>query len=111
MYKGQGQLVAATGRSQYQLNPDKPSALQFRQARTQRAITWTEGLDDAVPGAPAKAQIKALGLVATPTPGLLAGPRCFLANPPAPPNPLAVPRNESRGPCSRRCRASQLPTR
>jgi nitrogen fixation/metabolism regulation signal transduction histidine kinase len=89
LWSAAGQLIAATGRSQYQLSPDKPSAQQFRQARAQRAITWTEGLDDAMPGVPAKAQIKALVQVGSASLGLLAEPRYLLATLPLPPNLVA----------------------
>ena len=89
LWSGTGQLLAATGRSQYQLNPDRPSVQQFRQARAQRAITWTEGLEDAIPGAPAKAQIKALVLASSASLGLLAEPRFLLATLILPPNLVA----------------------
>jgi nitrogen fixation/metabolism regulation signal transduction histidine kinase len=65
LWNSNGQLIAATGASRYQLNPDRPTQAQLRNARTQRAVTWIEGLDDA-PAAAAPlpaAQIKALVLV------------------------------------------------
>jgi len=41
-----GQLIASVGASQLQLTPERPGAQQFRAARSQRVVTWVEGLDD-----------------------------------------------------------------
>jgi nitrogen fixation/metabolism regulation signal transduction histidine kinase len=60
LWGSSGKLIAAAGRSRYQLNPDLPAQSQFRAARTQRVVTWIDGLDDGITGDPAKAQIKAL---------------------------------------------------
>jgi nitrogen fixation/metabolism regulation signal transduction histidine kinase len=79
LWSASGQLIAATGQSRYQLNPDRPTQQQFRNARTQRALTWIEGLDDAVPGVAGNARIKALVLVSSSSLGLLAEPRFLLA--------------------------------
>ena len=79
LWSASGQLIAATGQSRYQLNPDRPTQQQFRNARTQRALTWIEGLDDAVPGVVGNARIKALVLVSSSSLGLLAEPRFLLA--------------------------------
>ena len=59
-----GKLVASVGESQFQLMPQQPTALQFRNARAQRVVTWNEGLDDASPGSEPRARIKALAVVA-----------------------------------------------
>ncbi|MDD2925652.1 HAMP domain-containing protein, partial [Rhodoferax sp.] len=58
-----GRLVAAVGQSRFQLTPDLPSPQQFRAARTQRTISWIEGLEDSVAGEPSVARIKVLALV------------------------------------------------
>ena len=58
-----GQLIASVGQSQLQLNPERPTSQQFRNARSQRALTWIEGLDDAGPEGARSARIKALALV------------------------------------------------
>jgi len=63
-----GQLVASVGESKFQLNPEKPPPQQFRKARSQRAVTWVEGLDEASAASPQPARIKALVMV--PTAGL-----------------------------------------
>ncbi|MEY4884219.1 MAG: hypothetical protein RIS34_2073 [Pseudomonadota bacterium] len=57
------QLIAGAGQSRFQLNPEKPTPQQFRNARTQRTLSWIEGLDDVSPGAISKARIKALVVV------------------------------------------------
>lgn len=75
LWSASGQLISTAGQASYQLNTDKPSPSQFRNARLQRAITWIEGLDDAVPGAPPNARMKALVLVSGLTVGLLGEPR------------------------------------
>lgn len=60
VWTGSGRLIASVGQSRFQLSPDKPSSSQFRTARQERSLAWIEGLEDAVPGALANAQIKAL---------------------------------------------------
>ncbi len=73
-----GRLIAAAGNVKYQLNPERPNPQQFRSARVQRAVTWIEGLDDAVPGIAANARIKALVLVANTDLDLLVEPRFLM---------------------------------
>ena len=94
LWSASGQLIAATGQSRYQLNPERPSQQQFRNARVQRSITWIEGLDDAVPGVAGNARIKALVLVSSTSLGLLSEPRFLLVTQTLPPtlvaNALAV---------------------
>lgn len=94
LWSASGQLIAATGQSRYQLNPERPSQQQFRSARSQRYVTWIEGLDDAVPGVAATARIKALVLVSSNSLGLLGESRFLLVTQALPPtlvaNALAV---------------------
>jgi len=75
LWGASGQLIASVGESQLQLNPERPGAQQFRAARSQRAVTWIEGLDDVpVPGAvetARQARLKALVLVPTSGLGML----------------------------------------
>lgn len=71
-----GQLIASAGSSQLQLlTPERPGTQQFRAARSQRAVTWIEGLDDVpVTGdteAPRQARLKALALVPSSGLGML----------------------------------------
>jgi nitrogen fixation/metabolism regulation signal transduction histidine kinase len=78
LWSGSGQLLAAAGQSRFQLNPERPSPQQFRNARVQRYVTWIEGLDEAVPGVVSHARIKALVPVASNSLGLLSEPRYLL---------------------------------
>jgi len=89
LWSASGQLIAAAGQSRYQLNPDKPSPQQFRNARVQRSLTWIEGLDDAVPGVAVNARIKALVLVSSTSYGLLSEPRFLLVTQNLPPTLVA----------------------
>ncbi len=79
LWSASGRLIAAAGQSRYQLNPERPSQQQFRSVRTQRAITWIEGLDEDVPGQEGSASIKALVLVSSTNLGLLGEPRFLQA--------------------------------
>jgi nitrogen fixation/metabolism regulation signal transduction histidine kinase len=63
LWSGGGQLIASVGDSRFQLNPERPSPAQLRKARSQRAVTWIEGLEEGTAMAPAPARIKALVLV------------------------------------------------
>jgi nitrogen fixation/metabolism regulation signal transduction histidine kinase len=94
LWSASGQLIAAAGPSQYQLNPERPSQQQFRNVRLQRVITWVEGLDDAAPGVTGNARIKALVLVPSVSLGPLGEPRFLMATQILPPtlvaNALAV---------------------
>jgi nitrogen fixation/metabolism regulation signal transduction histidine kinase len=94
LWSASGQLIAAVGQSKYQLNPERPTPQQFRNARAQRAITWIEGLDDVSPGMEGSARIKALVMVANTSLGLLGDPRFLLVSQTLPPtlvaNALAV---------------------
>lgn len=55
-----GQLVASVGRSKFDLNPERPTAQQFKAARSQRSVSWIEGLDDVAPESVRHARIRAL---------------------------------------------------
>lgn len=94
LWSASGQLIAAAGKTRYQLNPERPNQQQFRNARVQRSVTWIEGLDDAVPGVAANARIKALVLVSSSSLGLLGEPRFLMVTQTLPPtlvaNALAV---------------------
>jgi nitrogen fixation/metabolism regulation signal transduction histidine kinase len=71
-----GQLIASAGASRFQLNPERPTPQMLRSARTQRAISMVEGLDDATtPDQAENARVKALSVVANANVGLLAEPR------------------------------------
>ena len=75
LWSASGRLIAVAGQSRYQLNPQRPTQQQFRNARAQRSITWIEGLEDTVPGIEGSARIKALVLVSSTSLEVLREPR------------------------------------
>lgn len=79
LWGASGRLIAAAGQSRYQLNPDLPPQTQFRAAKTQRVVTWIDGLDDVGAGDMANARIKALVLVSSNGFGALGESRYLLA--------------------------------
>jgi nitrogen fixation/metabolism regulation signal transduction histidine kinase len=79
LWGGSDRLIAAAGQSRYQLHPDLPTQSQFRAARSQRLITWIDGLDDASPADGANVRIKALVRVSSSDLGTLGEPRFLLA--------------------------------
>jgi nitrogen fixation/metabolism regulation signal transduction histidine kinase len=60
LFGAASQTIAVAGQSQFQLNPERPSATQFREARGSRFVTWAENFEDARPESMDKARIKAL---------------------------------------------------
>ena len=73
-----GQVIASVGDSRFKINPERPAAQLFRNARTQRVATLIEGLDEQVVGAsvaPPVGRIQALALVNSANLGLLAEAR------------------------------------
>ncbi|GAB3656268.1 sensor histidine kinase EsaS [Ramlibacter alkalitolerans] len=89
LWNGNGQMIASTGASRFQLTPDRPTPQQLRNVRSQRSITIVEGLED--PGAPAasNARIKAIVTVPQPSLGLLAESRFLQATATIPPTLVA----------------------
>ncbi len=63
------QLIGGTGKSRFQLSPERPSLQQFKSARSQRAMSWIEGLDESTATDVSKARIKALVVVPNPSLG------------------------------------------
>ncbi|MGD9773879.1 ATP-binding protein [Diaphorobacter sp.] len=85
LWNSVGQPVASAGQSRYILNPERPSAQQFRLARQERISYQIEGLDDISHSqASANARVRTLVLVANPGVGLLAEPRYVQATLPLP---------------------------
>src|SRR6185312_17386381 len=71
-----GRLIAGVGQSRFDLNPERPSTQQLRNARNQGSVSQIEGLDDSTPASAApKARIKVIALVNSASVGLLAEPR------------------------------------
>ncbi len=61
LWGGNGQVISSAGDSRFSLQPERPTASQFRQVRTLRSITQIDGLEEASATNPAK--IRALALV------------------------------------------------
>jgi len=57
-----GRMVASAGQSQFQIRSERPTALQFREARKNSSLSWYEGLDESASGAD-KGRIKVLVLI------------------------------------------------
>ena len=66
LWGASGQAIGGAGQSRFQLSPEKPTAQQFRNARSQKATTWVEGLDEATASTVGNARIKALVPVTSP---------------------------------------------
>ena len=69
-----GQVIASVGDSRFKINPERPAAQLFRNARAQRVTTLIEGLDEQAPGAPVampSGRIQAVALVSNANLGLL----------------------------------------
>ena len=73
LWGSNGQVIASAGESRFSLQPDKPSASQFKQARSQRVITQIDGLEEM--GSPNAAKMRALAVVGANRIGLTAEPR------------------------------------
>ena len=86
LWDGSGVLLASAGQTRIQLSPDKPTAAQFRTARTERATNWIDGLEDVPAGAQPNARIRVLVPLASNSLGLNPEPRYLLAS-------RALPRN------------------
>jgi len=93
LWGASGQLISSAGQSRFILQPDRPSAQQFRLARTQRVATQIEGLEDTLTAgsaasAPA-ARIRALALVSDSNFGLSSSERFLQAAEDLPPELVA----------------------
>ncbi len=94
LWGASGQLISSAGQSRFILQPDRPSAQQFRLARSQRVATQIEGLEDtlstgtAAASAPT-ARIRALALVSDSNFGLSSTERFLQAVEDLPPELVA----------------------
>jgi nitrogen fixation/metabolism regulation signal transduction histidine kinase len=94
LWGASGQLISSAGQSRFIFQPDRPSAQQFRLARTQRVATQIEGLEDtlstgtAAASAPT-ARIRALALVSDSNFGLSSTERFLQAVEDLPPELVA----------------------
>ncbi len=93
LWGASGQLISSAGQSRYILQPDRPSAQQFRLARTQRVATQIEGLEDTLStgtaASPPTARIRALALVSDSNFGLTSSERFLQATEDLPPELVA----------------------
>mgnify|MGYP003598762684 FL=1 len=90
LWNGAGHMIASAGQSRFQLNPERPSAQQLRNVRSQGFISQIEGLDDT--GSPAdvkNARIKTLAAVPGSSVGLLSEARFLQVTQALPPALLA----------------------
>ncbi|MFO1194627.1 MAG: ATP-binding protein [Rhodoferax sp.] len=78
LFNGAGQQITSVTQSRFQISTERPTAQQFRNARTARAIGWVEGLDEATPATVNDARVKALAVVANPGFQLQGEPRYLL---------------------------------
>jgi nitrogen fixation/metabolism regulation signal transduction histidine kinase len=85
LWSASGQLIASAGQSSLQLAPERVTAQQLRNARTQRFVALVEGLDEPVPGVVQQGRVKALASVPiVSSTGSLAEPRFLQATQPLP---------------------------
>lgn len=57
-----GRMLASAGQSRFQIRPERPAPLQFKEARQKGSSQWIEGLDESIPDGD-KGRIKVLVLV------------------------------------------------
>jgi nitrogen fixation/metabolism regulation signal transduction histidine kinase len=86
IWSGNGNLLASGGQTRIQLSPDKPTSAQFRTARSERAVSWVDGLEDAAPDSQALSRIRVLVPLAASGLGLNPEARFLLVS-------KALPRN------------------
>lgn len=69
LWSSNGSALATAGQASFQLSPSKPTPAQFRSARSEKVVTWIEGLEDMRPDSGA-AHIRVLVPVANAMVGL-----------------------------------------
>lgn len=62
LWSTSGRMLASAGQSRFQIHPERPALMQFREARQKGSMDWVEGLDEAIPGGD-KGRIKVLVMV------------------------------------------------
>ncbi|MDI9333396.1 MAG: ATP-binding protein [Cytophagales bacterium] len=73
-----GTLLASSGESRFQLAPERPTAQQMRNLKTQRSLSVFEGLDDT--NKTKGARLKVLVSIGTPSLELMAEPRYLVVS-------------------------------
>lgn len=89
IWSASGKLLASAGQSRFQLTPDKPSPTQFRTARSERHLSWIEGLDDGMPLNTNGARVKVLVPISSAVLGLSPEGKFLLVTRALPPNLVA----------------------
>jgi nitrogen fixation/metabolism regulation signal transduction histidine kinase len=62
LWSSSGRMLASAGQSRFQIRPERPAHMQFKEAREKGSAEWVEGLDESIPGGD-KGRIKVLVLV------------------------------------------------
>lgn len=86
IWTGTGKLLASGGQTRIKLNPDSPTSVQFRTAKSERALSWIDGLEDSGPDALNSSRIRVLVPLAASGLGLNPEARFLLVS-------KALPRN------------------
>jgi len=89
LWNANGTSLASAGQSRFQLSPDKPTPAQFRAARSERALSWIEGLDEAALSNLGGVRIKVLVPLSSTVLGLTPQVRYLLVSRALPPNLVA----------------------
>jgi nitrogen fixation/metabolism regulation signal transduction histidine kinase len=89
LWSAGGTTLASAGQSRFQLSPDKPSPSQFRTARSERSLSWVEGLDEAALSNLSGVRIKVLVPLSSTALGLTPQLRYLLVSRALPPNLVA----------------------
>ncbi|QHE88237.1 ATP-binding protein [Hydrogenophaga sp. BPS33] len=90
LWSGSGQSLGSSGSSRFDINPERPSATQLRNARSARVVAQIEGLEEdeggerATPNATSPPRIKVLALVSPPSFGFNAESRYLQVEVPLP---------------------------
>ena len=84
-----GKIIASAGQSSFQLSPDKPTLSQFRSARSERFLSWIEGLEEASTAPHVTAYVKILVAISSSRLGLSTDGRYLLVSKAIPPNLVA----------------------
>ncbi len=70
LWSSSGQVIGSAGRSRFVLQPERPSASQLRQVRSQRVVSQIDGLDDTAAAGAANARVRVLAQVSAANFGL-----------------------------------------
>jgi nitrogen fixation/metabolism regulation signal transduction histidine kinase len=62
LWSSSGRILASAGQSRFQIRPERPAPVQFKEARQKGSVEGVEGFDESIPGGD-KGRIKVLVLV------------------------------------------------